>query len=198
MRFTYDNSTNNARNPNQPPQPLVYGPQSKDEMAELWFQLMPRNREDRARLASDYQSKMARVFLESDQMALRKDPNDAGSRTDLGMAMLDQGNYQEAEAHFKVAIQAHPDFPLAHYDYGLLLRLRGRLDEAQAQFREVLRLHPSDLKAHGNLGAIYLQQGNLDAAQTALESALRYNPEDALAKAGLEQVMRAKGGGNGR
>jgi len=198
MRFTYDNSTNNARNPNQPPQPVVYGPQSKDEMAELWFQLMPRNREDRARLASDYQSKMARVFLESDQMALRKDPNDAGSRTDLGMAMLDQGNYQEAEAHFKAAIQAHPDFPLAHYDYGLLLRLRGRLDEAQAQFREVLRLHPSDFKAHGNLGAIYLQQGNLDAAQTALESALRYNPEDALAKAGLEQVMRAKGGGNGR
>jgi len=198
MRFSYDNSTNNARNPNHPPQPVSYGPQSKDEMAELWFQVMPRNREDRARLASDYQSKMARVFLDSDQMALRKDPNDAGARTDLGMAMLDQGNYQEAEAHFKAAIQAHADFPLAHYDYGLLLRRQGRLDEAQAQFREVLRLHPSDFKAHGNLGAIYLQQGNLDAAQTAFDSALRYNPEDALARAGLEQVVRAKSGRNGR
>src|SRR5262249_7472399 len=43
MRYTYDNSTNNARNPNQPPQRVKYGLNSTDEMAELWFQVLPRD-----------------------------------------------------------------------------------------------------------------------------------------------------------
>jgi len=193
MRFTYDNSTNNARNPNQPPQPVTYGPQSRDEMAELWFQLITRNGDDRARLASDYDIRNARLFNESDLFALRKDPKDARANTDQGLALLGEGKYQEAEAHLKTAIEAHPDFALAHYNYGLLLSRLGRLEEDQAQFQEDLRLHPSDFKAYGNLGAIYLQQGNLDRAQAALESALRFNPEDALAKDGLEQALRAKG-----
>src|SRR4029434_10327978 len=43
MRFTYDNSAANERNPNQPPQRVTYGPQSSDEMGELWFQVLPQN-----------------------------------------------------------------------------------------------------------------------------------------------------------
>ena len=41
MHYTYDNSTNNFQNPNFPPKRVTYGPQSSDEMAELWFQLLP-------------------------------------------------------------------------------------------------------------------------------------------------------------
>src|SRR5262249_18742231 len=41
MRSLYDNSTNNLRNPNHPPRDVMYGSRSSDEMAELWFQLLP-------------------------------------------------------------------------------------------------------------------------------------------------------------
>jgi Tfp pilus assembly protein PilF len=192
MRFTYDNSTNNLRNPNHPPQLVMHGQQSKDEMAELWFQVLARREEDRSRLTTDYEGKMARFLEVSDQLALRRDPNNPRAHADLGMMFLGQGKTSEAEAHFQSAIGARPDFALAHYYYGLLLRQQNRLAEAQAQFREDLRLHPKDFKAHGNLGAIALQQGNLDAAQAEFESALRLKPDDLLARKGLEQVSQAK------
>ena len=43
MRFAYDNSSKNVRNPNHPPRRVRYGLQTTDEMAELWFQVLPRN-----------------------------------------------------------------------------------------------------------------------------------------------------------
>src|SRR5438093_857171 len=76
MRFTYDNSEHNPHNPNHPPQPVAYGSQSKDEMAELWFQLVPRSRQDLAVLEKDYQRKTSNVFFEYDQQQLRQKPND--------------------------------------------------------------------------------------------------------------------------
>jgi tetratricopeptide (TPR) repeat protein len=192
MRFTYDNSTNNARNPNVPPKAVSYGPQSSDEMAELWLQVLARNDNELTRLKDDHEIKMARVFLESDLAALRRDPNDARAHTDLGMALLGEGKLAEAEPHFQAALRAQPAFALAHYDYALLLRRLSRFDEAEAHFREDLRLAPHDFKAHGNLGAIFLEQGKLDTAQAEFESALTINPEDALARQGLEMLRRQR------
>jgi hypothetical protein len=54
MRFTYDNSTNNVRNPHQPPCRVVFGPQTDDEMGELWLQVLPNNAHERGLLALDY------------------------------------------------------------------------------------------------------------------------------------------------
>ena len=43
MRFTYDNSAENIRNPNHPPQRVVAGNRASDEMAHLWLQVLPRD-----------------------------------------------------------------------------------------------------------------------------------------------------------
>ena len=53
MRYTYDNSAENIRNPNRPPRRVIYGPRSSDEMADLWLQVMPRNAADAAVLEQD-------------------------------------------------------------------------------------------------------------------------------------------------
>jgi hypothetical protein len=34
----YDNSADNLHNPNRPPEPVVYGPQTTDEMCFCFFQ----------------------------------------------------------------------------------------------------------------------------------------------------------------
>ena len=194
MRFTYDNSTNNPRNPNHPPQPVAYGSQSKDEMGELWFQLLPRRREDLARLTADYERKMARNFRDSDEIALRKNPRDAKAHVGLGMMLSGEGKLPEAEEHFRAALLAEPDYAEAHYHYGVLLRKQGRVADALAQFREDLRLNPKDFKAHGNLGQMFSQQGDWDAALAEFEQALRLNPDDALARDGRERALQAKRG----
>jgi hypothetical protein len=46
MRFHYDNSAANPRNPNSPPRRVVNGNQSTDEMGHLWLQLLPRGAGD--------------------------------------------------------------------------------------------------------------------------------------------------------
>ena len=42
MRYTYDNSAANPRNPHQPPQRVVWGQNTTDEMGDLWLQVVPR------------------------------------------------------------------------------------------------------------------------------------------------------------
>ena len=192
MRFTYDNSTNNVRNPNHPPKAVTFGPQSSDEMAELWLQLLPRNKAEREMLSRDVQRKTTRLFVESDEHALRKNPNDAKAHDELATILFGQGRVREAEHHFRSAIQIQPDFAQAHCDFGVLLRQQGRLAEAQAEFETVLRLNPREFQAHGNLGFIFLQQGELAVARMHFEEALRLNPDDVLARAGLDQATRTK------
>ena len=46
MRYHYDNSAANPRNPNSPPKRVVGGNQSTDEMAHLWLQVLPRGSGD--------------------------------------------------------------------------------------------------------------------------------------------------------
>ncbi len=46
MEFTYDNSADNPRNPNQPPRRVVWGPSTADEMAGLHVQVVPVDMED--------------------------------------------------------------------------------------------------------------------------------------------------------
>jgi hypothetical protein len=192
MRYTYDNSTNNLRNPNRPPKPVFYGPQSTDEMAELWFQLLPRNRADLGRLESDYEIKVAGLFREAREQALRANPGDASARVDLGVVLLREKQPAEAERQFRAAIQAKPAYARAHYFLGLVLRQTNRGLEARSEFETALQLDPTDGKSHGNLGFILAEQGDLDGAQSHFETALRLNPADTLAQNALAELRQAR------
>ncbi len=193
MRFTYDNSTNNVRNPNHPPKRVTYGPQSSDEMAELWFQLLPRNRADLPLLEAAYASRNARMIQEANRLATERDPNDAKARVNLGFTLLGQRRLDEAEQQFRAAVQADPTFARAHYALGLALRQRNRLADARLAFETALGLDPNDAKIHGNLGFILLDQGDLGGAQTHFENALRLNPADTLARDALRDLQRMRG-----
>ncbi|HUL51251.1 MAG TPA: cytochrome c, partial [Candidatus Nitrosotalea sp.] len=58
MRYTYDNSAGNPRNPHQPPERVQYGLQSNDEMGELWLQLLPRDAAGLEALRRDNESRI--------------------------------------------------------------------------------------------------------------------------------------------
>jgi hypothetical protein len=60
MEFTYDNSSGNPRNPNSPPQRIVWGPGSSDEMAGLHLAVAPANEEDAEELSQALWGKMIR------------------------------------------------------------------------------------------------------------------------------------------
>ena len=50
-RIVYDNSSANPENPNSPPKRMKWGPESDDEMGSITLTVVPRNKEDAAKLA---------------------------------------------------------------------------------------------------------------------------------------------------
>ena len=58
MEYTYDNSAENVRNPQLPPAKVYWGQRSKDEMGDLWFQLLATNDRDRLLMREQIAAKM--------------------------------------------------------------------------------------------------------------------------------------------
>jgi hypothetical protein len=102
MRYTYDNSVNNPRNPNDPPRRVRYGPQSTDEMGDLVIQALPRTREDRERLLEDlaWKYEMRQVTFLAHQAAL-------AAREGLA-----RGDSAEAVRQFQRALLHRPTPPV--------------------------------------------------------------------------------------
>jgi hypothetical protein len=194
MRYTFDNSTNNTRNPHQPPQRVRYGVNSSDEMAELWLQVLPRTTNDAALLEADFQPKIFHSTISYNHYLLGLDPNNAKAHTEIGKANLFLGRYDEAVLYLRRAIELRPGEDEPHYFLGLLFRLRGRLDEAKSEFQLAIRANPDHSKAHGNLGLILLQENRDTEAELHLQSALRINPDDTIARGGLDAIAQARAG----
>ena len=60
MEFIYDNSAENPRNPNQPPQRVTWGPATTDEMAGLHIEVVPVHPADAKELSQALWGKMIR------------------------------------------------------------------------------------------------------------------------------------------
>ncbi|HVK57623.1 MAG TPA: tetratricopeptide repeat protein, partial [Candidatus Kapabacteria bacterium] len=192
MRYSYDNSTNNANNPSSPPQRVNYGPQSSDEMAELWFQFVAPLTNDLSALADARQAKMAKVFWDRCEHRLRQNPRDAAAHSEFGLLLFQVRRSREAEEHLRIAISLKPDFDAPHYYLGLLYRTQNRFAEAENEFKTTLRLNAQHSKAHGNLGYIYLSQGKFGPAEEHFKAAIALNPDDKVAADGLADAVKLR------
>jgi Flp pilus assembly protein TadD len=192
MHYTYDNSADNARNPNHPPKRVTYGPQSTDEMGELWLQVLPRNTNDWTILANHYQPRVLRDAVSYNEYLLRTRPEDSRAHKELGKALLFLGRQDEALQRLRVAAEREPADDEVRYYLGLLFRLRKELSKARAEFESALRLNPDNGKAHGNLGLVFLEEGELILAESHFKHALRINPDDSVAREGLGLIARAR------
>lgn len=170
MRYHYDNSAANPRNPNAPPRRVQGGNQSTDEMAHLWLQLLPRgNASERIEIESallqhrvgkytnDFPPRLALGALMLGrfnpagavtplEQAVRIEPKQEEARRFLGMALDSIGRSREAIEQFRIAVALKPDDVQARYGFARALVKTGKLDEALEQFNAVLALDPS-LKA---------------------------------------------------
>ncbi|MBI3413881.1 MAG: tetratricopeptide repeat protein [Verrucomicrobia bacterium] len=192
MRFIYDNSSANTRNPHHPPRRVTYGPQTTDEMAELWLQVLPRQRDDVKQLVAAFQKKMLQVMLDRWNHAVTLNADDAAAHNGLGQALLGFYRVPEAIEHFRRAIQLKPDLEEPHFFLGFLYRQGKQLAAARAEYETVVRLNPRNHEAHGNLGLVFIEQNNLDRAQAEFEEALRLKPDDAVAQKNLDVIREAR------
>jgi Flp pilus assembly protein TadD len=191
MEYSYDNSTNNARNPNQPPKPVRYGPQSTDEMAEAWFQISVADPATLTAFNRDYQSRVARDSIAYNEYLLAKEPRDAVALTELAKAEIALARVESALNHLQAAAAIDPGNAQAHYFTGVAHRLRDRSGDAIRAFERALIVQSDFAEAHGNLGIIYYEQGDLPRAESCLRRALELNPSDSIAKESLDEIRAA-------
>ncbi|MBI3852749.1 MAG: tetratricopeptide repeat protein [Verrucomicrobia bacterium] len=192
MRWTYDNSAENEHNPNHPPKRVKYGPQTTDEMGELWFQVLPRNASDRNLFERDFYGHLGRLTIDYNESLLKENPNNAEAHTKVGRARFYFGQVAEALNHLQSAIKADPNYDKAYYELGSIYLRQNRLAEARLAFENVIRLNADDYEAEGSLGYIYLRNGDLGQAESHIRAALLINPDDKIARKNLDRVLQAK------
>ncbi len=132
MRYVYDNSSTNLRNPSSPPQRVRYGPTSRHEMADLVVQVLPRKAADRDQL----ERKLGWKYYVDDVSRW------AYLARIEGDEHLVAGRVQDAIASYREALGHRADDADAHHGLARALIEAGRGDAAVPHLEEAIRLVP--------------------------------------------------------
>ena len=214
MRYHYDNSAANPRNPNDPPRRVVAGNQSTDEMGHLWLQVLPHGTGDRRmqleeallrhrleKYPDDFMSyfklgalRLARLdppgALSFLQAAVRIEPDHPEARNMLGSALSALGRTTEAIDQFRLALKARPDYGNARYNLARILVKTGRYDEAIENYHQVLEAFPRDAQVRNELGELYLRRSRFAEALEMFNQALAIDPSNQAATRNRETALR--------
>jgi len=204
MRYTYDNSKANIRNPNKPPIRVKAGNRSVDEMGHLWIQVQPHalsNSDQDPRLLlerawmqnnlrKDPDDHTALYNLASVDMigddytsavtlyrrVLAHTPEDVRTLTALGTALDGAGDWQQAQGEYQKALAIDPENADARFDLAHLEFEHGNYAEAEQEYRRLLSEYPKDVSAHNELGGVLSATNRLPDAQHEFETAIALDP----------------------
>src|SRR5262249_23058725 len=91
------------------------------------------------------------------------------AHNNLGIALQEQGQLDEAVACYRTAIQLKPDYPDAHNNLGNVHRVQGRLAEAIDCYDRALRLKPDHAQVHLSRALALLQMGDFERGGSEYE-----------------------------
>ena len=183
MRFHYDNSAENPRNPNSPPQARGGGKPGHRRDGAPWLQVLPRGEGDQRAVL---QEALMRHRLENSN-------DNYGAHFNLGVLLLSRKETAAAIPHLQEALRLRPNQPMALNDMGAALEAEGHLDGAIKYFQQALLLRPDYANARYNLANALAAQGKLEAAAGELRTVLTAAPEDAAARNHLIAVLIQSG-----
>jgi Flp pilus assembly protein TadD len=194
MRYTYDNSrpTPHQGRP-RPIVPIVYGPNSSDEMGDLWLQVLPRSAADAATLTRDVASHEIAVNVAGAEALVSRVPASARNRAFLGSSYMQAGRTRDAIPHLEEAVRLDPKNASAHNYLGGALLETGRTTEALFHFRRAVDLTPLDERMPFNLGYALNTAGRPAEAAAAFRQALARNPDFAEAHENLGLYLLSTG-----
>jgi tetratricopeptide (TPR) repeat protein len=117
----------------------------------------------------------------------------ASAHYNLANLLSQQGKLDEAEAHYRAALQLKPELVEGWYNLGILEAKRGRMEEAARDYATALRIKPDHAEAHVSLGAWFGEQKKFDEAIVHFKAALRASPDNADAHFNLAAALNAEG-----
>ncbi len=107
----------------------------------------------------------------------------------LGIAKMQEGQYQEAFVNFQKAIMNNPEDKRSYYALGLVYQEFGQYKEAEASFKKAIELDKNYSEAYNSLGLLYTKMSRYAEAEEAFKKALSnplyLNPERAITNLGM-------------
>jgi len=137
-----------------------------------------------------------RSALKEFEESLKLDPDFAEAHNAIAVLLhLSFDRKDEAEKHYKQALETRPSFSEAKVNLGNLYLDEGRLDEAIALYEQALNdmLYATPYIAEANLGWAYFKKGNSTQALEHLRASVTHNPSFCLGYKDLGLVQDAKG-----
>jgi tetratricopeptide (TPR) repeat protein len=100
------------------------------------------------------------------------------ARTNLGLVLIDSGDFAEGIAQYTEALRINPDSAETHNALGSALFKQGKVDAAMKEYAMALRIRPGFAEAHSNRGVALAKRGDIEEAFSEFQKALEISPED--------------------
>jgi tetratricopeptide (TPR) repeat protein len=104
---------------------------------------------------------------------------DAIQLNNLGVAYMNQQNFNRAEELFAAAIQKDPTLLIAQLNQGIALLNSQQLSQASAALRKVIEQDPNNTAAWYNLGLVARKDGNTTETIEDFKQVVQLDPDDA-------------------
>ena len=128
------------------------------------------------------------------QLALKLDPHDFQSITNMAVIIDKSGRLDEAEGLYLKAANFPIFDALAMYNLGYLYDRTGRKELAETWYRRTLVAKPDHFEAMVNLAGLEQElHNNVAGAKKLLESALQFNPKDSVEIMELANIYQLDG-----
>jgi predicted O-linked N-acetylglucosamine transferase (SPINDLY family) len=109
----------------------------------------------------------------------------------IGLALQQEGRFEEAERHYRRALEQEPALVEANANLADLLRLRHRDADAAAWYARAAALNPNVATVWLNLGVCQHRTGELANARASFERALALKPDDPQILVNLATTLNA-------
>ncbi len=193
MRYRYDNSAANPRNPSQPPGRVRFGSQTRDEMGELLVQVLPRSADGFAPLRAQVARKNLLTDVAGEEKRVADVPDDAETRNALGVAYVQLGRIADAVTQIEASLRTDPGLAMAHYNMGVIAMGEGQPAEAIRRFERAIESRRDYAEAHNNLGVVLESSGRAGDAERHYRAALLSRPNHAGAHNNLGRLLLSRG-----
>jgi tetratricopeptide (TPR) repeat protein len=115
----------------------------------------------------------------------------------LGLAQMQQKNYERAVEHFDQSIALKSEQPLAYFQMGIAYRYLNEPAKAAQAAQRAVELEPSNPAHHRQLAYAQLIQGDFPAAEAAAKKAIELDKDDIAAHKILAKIYAKEGNTEG-
>jgi len=139
------------------------------------------------------QSGMYRDVFTLYEATLARNPSSWVAHLNLGTALDEAGQPEEALPHLQRALELKPGFPETLNSLGNVLNRLGRSREALPLLQQAVRIQPRFATAHNTLGTVLMSLGRAGEGTEEFRRAAELSPSMALARVNLGWALAHQG-----